>query len=180
MPEEACISTRTADELIDGAAQAAFQGWDFTWLRDRSDDPRTPWRYAALAAEALERSVSALDVDTGGGEALAARAPFDGFVVATEGFPPNIPVAGANLKAVGVPLVGVESAPDNIDQERATPGETGSHLPFRENSFDLVLNRHSSYWPGEVDRVLRPGGTYLTQQRSEGDDELLRTFDRPV
>ena len=167
-----------ADDLIDEAAEAAFQGWDFSWLAGRSDDPKTPWRYTELAAEALRHSTSALDIDTGGGEALAALAPFAGSVVATEGYPPNIPVAGTNLHAVGVRLIGVESAPDNIDQEGAMPGDTASHVPFRDGTFDLVLNRHSSYWPNEVARVLRPAGTYLTQQRGEGDNELLRTFGR--
>src|SRR4051812_26413507 len=91
------------DDLIEEAVTAAFRGWDFTWLRGRSDDPKTPWRYTELVRDALAASRSALDIDTGGGEALAAGAPFDGFVVATEGYPPNIPIAGANLKAVGVP-----------------------------------------------------------------------------
>ena len=168
------------DDLIDEASHAAFEGWDFSWLGDRSHDPKTPWRYKELAASALARSEHALDIDTGGGEALAALAPFNGSVVATEGFPPNIPVAGRNLRAVGVPLIGVDSAPDNIDQEGATPAETGSHLPFRDDTFDLVLNRHSSYRPSEVARVLQPAGTYLTQQRGDGDHELLRTFDRPI
>jgi hypothetical protein len=169
-----------SDGLIDEASKATFEGWDFSWLGDRTDDPKTPWRYTELVTAALARSEHALDIDTGGGEALAALAPFPGFVVATEGFPPNIPVAGANLHAVGVPLVGVESAPDNIDQDGATPGDTASHLPFRDASFDLVLNRHSSYWPSEVARVLRTEGTYLTQQRADGDHDLLRAFDRPI
>jgi SAM-dependent methyltransferase len=168
----------SADHLIDEAVNAAFQGWDFSWLTDRSDDPKTPWRYGQLVAEALTRSTRALDIDTGGGEALAALAPFACSVIATEGYTPNIAVAHANLLPVGVPLIGVESAPDNIGQERATPSDTASHLPFRDGAFDLVVNRHSSYWPSEVARVLGVGGTYLTQQRSGGDDELLRTFGR--
>jgi SAM-dependent methyltransferase len=168
----------SADDLIDEAVEAAFQGWDFSWLADRSDDPKTPWRYIELAAEALTTSTRALDIDTGGGEALAALAPFAGSVVATEGYAPNIPVAAGNLRAIGVPLIGVESAPDNIDQLGAAPADTGSHLPFRDDTFDLILNRHSSYWPGEVARVLRPGGTYLTQQRGEGDDGILTSFGR--
>jgi hypothetical protein len=28
--------------------------------------------------------------------------------------------------------------------------------------------------------VLRPGGTYLTQQRGDGDDDLRRLFGRPI
>jgi SAM-dependent methyltransferase len=174
------ITERTADGLIDEAAEAAFHGWDFSWLEGRSDDPKTPWRYRALSAEALSRSTGALDIDTGGGEALAALAPFNGSVVATEGYRPNIPIAGATIRAVGVALVGVESAPDNIDQATATPADTASHLPFRDDTFDLVLDRHSSYWAHEIARVLEPGTTYLTQQRGEGDAEVLRTFGRPV
>ncbi len=168
------------DDLIDEASKAAFEGWDFSWLGDRSDDPKTPWRYPELMAVALSGSTHALDIDTGGGEALAALAPFNGSVVATEGFPPNIPVAGKTLRAVGVTLIGVESAPDNIDQEGSTPIDSASHLPFRDDSFDLVLNRHSSYRPREVDRVLQPAGTFLTQQRADGDHDLLRAFDRPI
>jgi SAM-dependent methyltransferase len=138
------VTDANADELIGQAVEAAFQGWDLSWLRDRSEDPKTPWRYTTIVAEALERSSRALDIDTGGGEALAALAPFAGSVVATEGYPPNVAIAGANLKAVGVSLVAVESAPDNIDQRDATPADTGSHLPFRDRSFELVVERHSS------------------------------------
>lgn len=90
------------DDLIDEAARARFQGWQFSWLADSSDDPKMPWRYAARHADALARSTRALDIDTGGGEVLAALAPFAGSVVATEGYPPNIPVAGAALERVGV------------------------------------------------------------------------------
>ena len=61
------------DDLVEEASNAAFEGWDFTWLGDRSDDPKTPWRYTELAGGALARSAHALDIDTGGGEALAAQ-----------------------------------------------------------------------------------------------------------
>jgi SAM-dependent methyltransferase len=52
-------------------------------------------------------------------------------------------------------------------------------LPFRPASFGLVLNRHGAVVPSEIDRVLRPGGKFLTQQVDPGDwPELPRYFPR--
>ncbi len=79
------------DDLIDEAAGATFEGWDFSWLGHRSDDPKTPWRYAALVAEALAASRSALDIDTGGGEALAAARPSSSRPRATRRTSPSRP-----------------------------------------------------------------------------------------
>ncbi|WP_431947683.1 methyltransferase domain-containing protein [Micromonospora marina] len=42
-------------------------------------------------------------------------------------------------------------------------------LPFRDAVFDLVVSRHPVHtWWDEVARVLRPGGTYLSQQIGPG------------
>ena len=41
--------------------------------------------------------------------------------------------------------------------------EEDKPLPFADNSFDLVLNRHDSYDVNEVRRVLKPGGYFITQ-----------------
>jgi SAM-dependent methyltransferase len=82
-----------------------------------------------------------------------------------------------------VGVVGSQSAPDNVDQyprTSATPSSTSSHLPFVDGAFDVVVDRHSSYWPCEVARVLRPEGTFLTQQAGLGGRELLREFGRPL
>jgi SAM-dependent methyltransferase len=38
-------------------------------------------------------------------------------------------------------------------------------LPFADAAFDLVVSRHPvTVWWAEIARVLRPGGTYLSQQ----------------
>ena len=37
-------------------------------------------------------------------------------------------------------------------------------LPFEDESFELVIDRHSGFDIAEVERVLAPGGTFLTQQ----------------
>ena len=168
------------DRLIDEAVRAPFSGWDFGWLAGRIEETRPPWNYGDELARVLARADAALDIDTGGGEVLARHRTGSGTIVATEGYPPNIEVAAATLRPLGIHVVGIGSAPDNVDQPGTTPQETASHLPFRGETFDLVVDRHSSYWPSEVARVLRPGGTFLTQQRGVGGDELLRLFGRPT
>jgi SAM-dependent methyltransferase len=52
-----------------------------------------------------------------------------------------------------------------------------ARLPFREASFDLVVSRHPTVavWP-EIARVLRPGGTYLSQQVGAGSNRELTDF----
>ena len=38
-------------------------------------------------------------------------------------------------------------------------------MPFADEAFDLVVSRHPvTVWWDEIARVLRPGGTYFSQQ----------------
>jgi SAM-dependent methyltransferase len=37
-------------------------------------------------------------------------------------------------------------------------------MPFADDEFDLVLNRHGAFNAKEVARILAPGGIFLTQQ----------------
>jgi SAM-dependent methyltransferase len=71
-------------------------------------------------------------------------------LVATESWPPNVAVAQRNLAPFGAEVVPV-------------PGPD-SDLPFADAAFDLVVSRHpvSVRWD-EVARVLKPGGTYFSQ-----------------
>lgn len=98
----------------------------------------------------LGRAESLLDMGTGGGERLSAFQPLPVDTHATEGWAPNIPVARAKLEPLGVTVHALE---DNNDS-----------LPFADSTFDLVINRHTSYDPAEVFRVLKPGGRFITQQ----------------
>ncbi len=157
----------TADELIADALGAPVRGWDFSWLGGRAGETRPPWDYAAIVREAAASSRRMLDIDTGGGEFLARLAPFPGSVVATEGYAPNVGVARERLAPLGIHVVETGSAPDNVEQGATSPATSSSELPFAAEVFDLVIDRHSSYWPSEVLRVLREGGRFVTQQRSE-------------
>ncbi|TYB58058.1 class I SAM-dependent methyltransferase [Nonomuraea sp. PA05] len=145
------------EELIHQARTTPFEGWDFSLLRDRvTYDGELPWDYERLAREHLATATSVLDLGTGGGELLASLTPLPPRAAATEGHPPNLPIARARLAPLGVEVA---------DHPRAFP----------DASFDLVLNRHAAYDPAEVRRLLAPGGTYLTQQVSGHDLAELNT-----
>ncbi|MBM7494898.1 SAM-dependent methyltransferase [Micromonospora luteifusca] len=145
---------RAAEDLIADAAAAPVDGWDFGWLAGRATEERPPWGYARLVADRMARADAALDVDTGGGEVLAEVPRPPKLLTATESWPPNVEVARRTLRRVGATVVAV--APDGP-------------LPFRDSSFDLVVSRHPvrTDWR-QTARVLRPGGTFLSQQIGAG------------
>jgi SAM-dependent methyltransferase len=135
------------------------EGWTFSHLAGRLTEDQPPWDYAAACRTALHGAGHVLDMGTGGGEflrTLADALPSD--TVATEGWEPNVPVATANLAAVGIPVIRYHAEAD-----------PPMPMPFPANRFDLVLNRHESFDVTELARVLAPGGVFLTQQVG-GDD----------
>lgn len=154
--------TADFDALLAEALAAPVDGWDFARFGDRLRTTHPPWDYWAMAAELSADATAMLDMGTGGGELLAAfpgrRPPL---TVATESWPPNVAVAAGRLRPLGVAVVHSEGAPDNDAQAAA---EQRGRLPFRDGAFSLVLDRHESFNPHEVARVLAPGGTFLTQQ----------------
>jgi len=159
----------TDDDLLElwaRDAAAPFEGWDFSYLRDRMVEGAPPWDYLALARAAVERAHDVLDVATGGGEIFSSLAPFPGRATAVEGFVPNLDVARRRLEPLGV---------------RVFQGNTRSGMPFEDASFDLVLNRHGGFRAAEMHRILKPGGVFLTQQVG-GDNlaDLAAAFGAPL
>ncbi|HEY3505929.1 MAG TPA: class I SAM-dependent methyltransferase [Actinocatenispora sp.] len=140
----------TFNDLVAEGAAVPVEGWDFSWFAGRATEARPSWGYARLLGEHLAQARAALDIDTGGGEVVATAPTPPPVLVATESWPPNVPVARAHLAPLGGTVV--ETAPD-------------APLPFADNTFDLVTSRHPvrADWP-EIARVLAPGGTYLSQQ----------------
>ena len=132
--------------------QAPFAGWDFSYVAARVLDEEPPWNYMAMAATQMAQARSMLDMDTGGGERiLALRSHWPAKVVVTEGYPPNVALATERLAMLGVTVVEMESS-------------TVATMPFADDEFDLVLNRHGAFNANEVARILAPGGIFLTQQ----------------
>ncbi|WP_025852264.1 class I SAM-dependent methyltransferase [Paenibacillus ehimensis] len=150
-------SAPTEFEYYLNETEQPFAGWDFSHLTGTGRMREFPlrWNYYVHVRERLPVVRSLLDMGTGGGEFLASLAPLPADTVATEGYEPNIPIAAARLKPLGVPVVPVK------DDER---------LALEDAQFELVINRHESYAPQEVARILKPGGTFLTQQVGGDND----------
>ncbi len=126
-----------------------LRGWDFSYVAGRITSEALPWDYAQTVSGHLKNATSLLDLGTGGGEFLSRLSPLPAHTVATEAYPPNVPIARERLEPLGVIVCDVESE---------------GLLPFRDAQFDLVINQHDGFDPGEVFRVLRPGGYFVTQQ----------------
>ena len=130
-----------------------FEGWDFSYIKGRRLKIGFDfWDYASLAADALRASRVVLDQETGGGERfgkILESCAFEGQACATEGYPPNVAVARKRLEPLGVEVYEV---PDP------------SELPFENETFDLLLNRHGMCTFVEEFRVLKPGGALITEQ----------------
>ena len=158
------------DELVTEAMDAPFSGWDFSWLDGRSRSEPLPWDYSVRVAALACTARTMLDMGTGGGEVLSRLPARANRTVATEAWPPNVPVAGRHLLPLGIPVIQDEGARDNMDQDGA---DDGGRLPFHDGSLDLICNRHESFVAVEVSRVLAPGGTFVTQQVDYHDNDDL-------
>lgn len=153
------------DELLAEAAAQPFTGWDFSWLDGRMHVEPLPWDFTEILRELASESPDLLDMGTGGGEWLRSFGRWPKRTVATEAWPPNVAVAAAALRAVGIPVVNDEGAKDNMARDMEPPR---GRLPFRTHSLSLISNRHEAFNAREVFRVLRPGGLFVTQQVDDG------------
>ena len=134
------------------AEQRPFVGFDFSYFADKWVEEEPPWSYEALVRELMTKAGSVLDIGTGGGEKFAKfKAVFPPKVVATEGYAPNLPVARALLEPLGVTVLEFSDTEDAV-------------LTLPDESFDLIINRHSSFNAVDIERILKPGGRFLTQQ----------------
>lgn len=148
--------------FLESEAQKPFTGWDFSYLHNRIVTAPLEWSYPSLVLQRLRGArppKSLLDMGTGGGEFFSTLHPFPPFTCATEAYPPNIPIARARLEPLGVQVFGID--------------EDDPALPFADQQFELIINRHEYYSPQEVARILIPGGTFITQQVGEQNDRDL-------
>ncbi len=132
-----------------------FEGWNFSYLNGRWIHEDLPWSYEDIVNEHLDPKHVLLDMGTGGGEfLLSLNHPYKNSYV-TEAWEPNIELCMKNLKPLGITVVPIED-------DESYP--VTSLLPFDDDTFDIIINRHESYNASEVRRVLKANGTFITQQ----------------
>lgn len=138
-----------------------FTGWSFPKDSWRRLGPPLTWDYELLVREAAQSANSVLDMGTGGEEFLAGiSSSLPERTVATEEWPVNVPVAKRHLAKVGIETVHCRSM----------------QLPFKDEGFDLVINRHEELEPRELARVVGLGGKVITQQVGRNNWRELRTY----
>lgn len=142
---------------------AYIRGWDFSYIEDRfnSLENELPWNYEDVVKRYLNPQYKLLDIDTGGGEVLLSfNHPYD-LTTVTEGFAPNVRLCEEKLGALGIRVCEVTDC---------------SNMPFEDEEFDIIINRHGSYNVEELYRVLKKGGIFITQQVGEDNDRELVEF----
>lgn len=140
-------------------AKDSFSGWDFSHIGDRVVNSPLTWSYTSMILPLIRNAESLLDMGTGGGEFLASLIPLPKYTCATELYEPNIPIAKKTLEPLGVEVFNPESE---------------TKLPFKDEEFELIINRHEYYSEIEVARVLKPKGVFVTQQVGDKNDAKLR------
>ena len=140
---------------------AHIHGWDFSHINGRFEEENDlPWDYKQIVLSYLKEDMELLDIDTGGGEfLLSLHHPYHN-MSATEGYPPNVLLCERTLLPLG------------IDFKEMSQYDS---MPFDDNSFDIIINRHGNYNVEELYRVIKPNGLFITQQvGSDNDKELIR------
>lgn len=140
-------------------AAAHIKGWDFSHIQDRYEEKDDlPWDYEAMVRRFLKPDCDILDIDTGGGEfLLSLYHPYDR-TSATEAYPPNQLLCRKTLLPLGITF---KEADADIS------------LPFADEKFDIILNRHGACNPDEICRTLKPGGIFITEQVGALNDRDL-------
>ena len=143
-------------------ACAQIHGWDFSHIQGRYEEENDlPWNYKSEILKRLAPGMKILDIDTGGGEFLLSLNHPHQNTSAMEGYPPNAALCEKTLSPLGINFKA-----GNADK-----------IPFDDESFDMVINRHGDFDEEEIKRVLKKGGVFITQQvGAYNDRELVNLF----
>ncbi len=168
MPKDICYYKKGEQKMnikdlksiwIEEEKAAHIHGWDFSHISGRCEEGADlPWNYKQIIKQYLTDDMNLLDYDTGGGEfLLSLNHPFDK-TAATEGYPPNIKLCEETLLPLGIDFKVCNDPKD---------------IPYKSESFDMIINRHGDFDAKELYRLLKKGGIFITQQVGEDNDRDL-------
>lgn len=136
----------------------SFKGWDFSYLNGRWKREGLPWDYKVIVKKYLKPYHKLLDIGTGGGEFLLTfKHPYKNTSV-TEAWQPNLELCKERLAPLGICVKQLYE---------------DSKLPFDDNSFDIIINRHAALDIKQIRRVLKPAGKFITQQVGGENNKVL-------
>ncbi len=139
----------------------SFQGWNFSYIDKRKSDEPLLWNYDTIVQQYLNVNSILLDMGTGGGEyLLTLNHPYSN-TFATEAYPINFELCKIRLTSLGIDVRQVFN--DN-------------YLPFENDMFDIIINRHEAFDINEVYRLLKPNGLFITQQVGGLNNKELSRF----
>ena len=95
---------------------------------------------------------------TGGGEFLLQLGHHNELTSITEGYLPNYELCKEKLEPLGITVKFI--ADDHT-------------IPYENESFDIVINRHEAYDISEVNRILKQKGIFITQQVGNENNRML-------
>lgn len=138
---------------------AHIHGWDFSHIYGRYEaEMDLPWDYEKIIKQYLNDDMNILDYDTGGGEFLLSLKHPVHKTAATEGYQPNVELCKERLLPLGIAF-----------RECDNP----ANIPFENESFDVIINRHGDFNAKELYRLLNKGGIFITEQVGGDNDRDL-------
>lgn len=139
---------------------AHIHGWDFSHIYGRyEEDNNLPWDYEKTVRNYITSNSEILDYDTGGGEFLLSLNHPYSRTSATEGYKPNVDLCREKLLPLGINF-----------KECNNPSE----IPYGNEIFDVIINRHGDFDAKELYRLLKKDGIFITEQvGGENERELI-------
>ncbi len=135
-----------------------FHGWDFSHLDGRWESSDLRWDYKRIILSAINPSDNLLDMGTGDGQFLLSLNHPHKNTSITESYPPNLEICKEKLSPLGIDVRQIF---------------TETEIPFDDNTFDVVINRHETFDIKEVRRVLKNNGLFITQQVGGKNNQIL-------
>ena len=155
-----CTKPEELKQQWNAEENADFHGWDFSRMNETWKESPLKWDYVKTVQDYLKPDNLLLDMGTGGGEVLLTiNHPYH-LTYVTEVYPPNVELCREKLSPLGIHVSQVF-------------GDYNDDLPFDDEMFDIIINRHESFDMKEVYRILKPNGFFITQQVGGENNFLL-------